>query len=152
MHVTGMGFLLCVIANPNIMSCLCEGVPRDVKPTIAGKKLVGIGASLQESHQTLELRRVFRTDIGSLAQQVLRVADTTHFAIHIIITKARIDDDRPNLFTGWFQQQVTAVGQVYHILHCGNVLWVLAQIEELAQLKVRRDEDIIYLCFHGNVY
>ena len=119
-------FLLCVIANPNIMSGLCEGVPRDVKPTIAGKKLVGIGASLQESHQTLELRRVFRTDIGSLAQQVLRARHAAHTAVHVGITETAVDDDGANLAAGWLQQQVTAVGQVYHILHCGNILWVLA--------------------------
>ena len=50
MHVTGMGFLLCVIANPNIMSCLGERIPRNVKPTIAGQQLVGIGTSFQELH------------------------------------------------------------------------------------------------------
>ena len=120
-----------------------EGVPRYVKPAIAGQQLVGIRTSLQELHQLWKLPGVFQADVGSLAQQVLRVLDTAHLAVHSLITEARIDDDGAYLLTGWFQLQETAVGQVYHILHRWDVLRVLAQVEELAQKKVRRDADII---------
>lgn len=85
------------------MSGLGERIPRNVKPAIAGQQLVGIGAGLQELHQLGELPGGFQTDVGSLAQQVLRVADTAHLAVHSLITEARIDDDGANLFTGWFQ-------------------------------------------------
>ena len=77
------------------MSWLGERIPRDVKPTIAGQELVSIGTDLQELHQMLELGRIFRSDVGSLTNEVLRVLHTTHPKVHIFITEARIDDDRP---------------------------------------------------------
>ena len=77
------------------MSWLGERIPRDVKPTIAGQKLVSIGTDLQELHQALELGRIFRSDVGSLTNEVLRVLHTAHSTVYIFITEARINDDRP---------------------------------------------------------
>ena len=57
---------------------LAEGVPRDVEPVATGKQLVGILAGLEELHETLELLRVHRPDIGSLTYEVLRPGDATH--------------------------------------------------------------------------
>ena len=133
-----MGFLLCVIANPNIMSCLGEGVPRDVKPTIAGQELVSIGTDLQELHQMLELGRIFRSDVGSLTNEVLRVLHTAHSTVYICITEARINDDGTQDLAGRFQQQMTAISQIHHDLHRGNILRIFLQIQKLAQLKVGR--------------
>ena len=50
----------------------------------------------------------------------------------------------PTGSTGWLQQQMTAVGQVYYILHCRDVLRILAQVEKLAQKEMRREADIIF--------
>ena len=132
------------------MPGLGEGIPRDVEPAGACEQLVGIGTGFQKIHQPLELPWVFGADIGSLAQQVLRARHAAHTAVHVGITETAVDDDGANLAAGWLQQQVTAVGQVYYILHRGDVLRVLARVQKLAQLKVRRDADIIYLCVHGN--
>ena len=80
------------------MSWLGERIPRDVKPTIAGQELVSIGTDLQELHQMLELGRIFRSDVGSLAKQVLRVRYSTYLAIDGIIAKTGIDNDWALLF------------------------------------------------------
>jgi hypothetical protein len=55
-------------------------------------------ARLQESHKPLELRRIFRTDVGSLTKQVLRVRYSTYLAIDGIIAKTGIDNDWALLF------------------------------------------------------
>ena len=65
------------------------------------------------------------------------VLDASHLAIDSLIPIARVDDganDQPC----WFQQLMAAVGQIYNILHRRDVLWVFAQIEKFAQLKMRR--------------
>ena len=46
-----------------------------------------------------------------------------HLAIDGLITEARIDDDGSDDNPCWFQQQMTAVGQIRHDLHRREVLW-----------------------------
>ena len=54
------------------MAGVAEGVPREVEPAAAGgQELVGQIVSLEEIDQSLELLRVTRADVGSLAEQVL---------------------------------------------------------------------------------
>ena len=54
-----------------------EGVPGNVEPAAGSQELVGVLTAVEEVDQPLELRWVFGADVGSLAQQVLRVADAT---------------------------------------------------------------------------
>ena len=54
-----------------------EGSPGDVEPAGAGQELVGQGVMAEEIDQALELSRVARADVGSLAQEVLGTSDTT---------------------------------------------------------------------------
>ena len=91
-----------VIADFDVVTGSGEGVPGDVKPAIARQELVGVFAFLQELHQSVELLRVFRADIGSLTEQVLRVLHSPNLTIHVGIAKARIDDDRPRHEARWF--------------------------------------------------
>ena len=58
-----------------------KGVPGDMEPVGGCEELVGEGVRLEEVDKALELSRIFRTDIGSLTDQVLRIPDTAHFAI-----------------------------------------------------------------------
>ena len=58
-----------------------EGIPGDVEPASAGEELVGEGAGLEKFGQTLELGRVFRADVGSLAEEMLGVLDTADLAV-----------------------------------------------------------------------
>ena len=102
-----------IISYSNEVSGLGEGSPGDMEPTGASQQLVGIGTGLQELYQSMELLGRFRPDVGSLAQEVLGVLDTTYLAIDSVVAEAGIDDDRANLATGGFQQQLTAIGQVY---------------------------------------
>ena len=55
-----------------------KGVPGDMEPVGAGEELVGEGVGLEEVDKALELSRIFRTDIGSLTDQVLRIPDIAH--------------------------------------------------------------------------
>lgn len=52
-----------------------------MEPAVAGEELVGMLALFKEFHQSPELRRVFRMDVGSLADEVLGVADATDLAV-----------------------------------------------------------------------
>lgn len=81
------------------MAGLGEGVPGKVEPTIAGEELIGEDVSFKEVDEALELSWIFGTDVGSLADKVLRVAHTAHLAIHSLVSEARIDDDGTNYLT-----------------------------------------------------
>ena len=120
------------------MAGLSERVPGDVQPAVTRQQLVGVLPLPEELHERLELHRVFRTDIGSLTDKVLGVADTAHLAIHGLTTETRIDDDRPHHEPRRLQQLMTAISQICHDLHRGDVLGVFVQIQELAQSEVRR--------------
>ena len=106
------GVLLLVIPNPDIMSWGGEGIPRDMKPAIAGQELVGVLRVLEEVDQKLELPRVLGADVGGLAQQVLRVADTTHMAVDVLVAKAGVDEDGTDHLSGGFQQILATIFQV----------------------------------------
>ena len=70
-----------------------EGVPGDVEPAAAGEELVGELPGLEEIDQPLELGRVFGTDVGGLAEEVLGVFDTVDLAVDGLATESGIDDD-----------------------------------------------------------
>ena len=143
------GVLLLVVPKPNKVAGFGEGSPRDMEPAGAGQQLVGIRAGAEKVHQALELARVLGADVGSLAEQVLRVADTTHKSVHTRVAEAGVDEDGSDHFSGWFQQHVAAIGHVHHILHGGFVVCIFAQIDKLAKFKVRREPSVIDCCvFH----
>ena len=128
-----------------------EGVPGDVEPAAAGEELVGELPGLEEIDQALELGRVFGTDVGGLAEEVLGVADTTDLAVHGLATEPGIDDDGADDDPGRLQELVTAIGHVHHILHRRDVLRVLAQMEELTQHEVPGECHIcVYLGNHNS--
>ena len=60
--------------------------------------------SLEEIDQALELLRIARADVGSLAEEVLRVTDTTHEGIDTRVAEAGVDDDGADYFSGRFQE------------------------------------------------
>ena len=110
------------------MAGLGEGVPGDVEPGGAGEELVCEGIGFEEVDETLELSWILRTDVGSLAYEVLGVFNAPYPAIDSFIPEARIDDDGANDLTGWLQQQMTAIGQIRHNLHRGDILRIFLQI------------------------
>ena len=91
-----------VITDADIVAGLGERIPGDVEPAVAGEELVGVLADFEELHESSELRRVFRTDIGSLAYEVLGIADTSHSTIYGLRAEARINDDWANNLTSGF--------------------------------------------------
>ena len=121
-----------------------------MEPAVASEKLVCILARSQKRYQTLKLRRIFRTDIGSLTIQVLRVRYSANFAIDGLIAETGIDNDWPYLFTSRFKKKVATIGHVSHVLHRRYVLGVFLQIKKLRQLKVRGKSGVIDWCVHGS--
>ena len=131
-------FVLFVIPDPDVMAGWGEGVPGNVEPGGGGQELVGVFPTFEEVDELREPCRILRSDIGSLSDEVLRVAYTTHLAVHGLATETRIHDDGTHQEPRRLQQLMAAIGQIRHDLHRGDILWVLAQVEELAQLKMRR--------------
>lgn len=131
------------------MSGDAEGVPRDVEPPVAGEELVGQIVRLEEIDQALELLRVLGADVGGLAEQVLRVTDTTHEGVDARVAEAAVDDDRTaDGLAGWLQEEMAAVGHVRHVLHGGFVIRVFVQVNKLAQPEVGREPSVIDCCVH----
>ena len=64
-----------------------EGGPGDVEPAGAGEELVGVLPVFEEVHEFCELRRIFRTDVGSLADQVLGVTNAPYSTIDRLATE-----------------------------------------------------------------
>ena len=118
------------------MSWCCEGIPRDVEPAVAGQELVGIRTGAKEVDQKLELPRVLGADVGRLAREVLRVADTTHMAVDILVAEAGVDEDGTDHLPGGLQQHQAAIGHVRHVLHGGLVARVFLRVDEFLQRKV----------------
>ena len=116
-----------------------EGVPGNVEPAAGSQELVGVLAAAEEVDQPLELRWVFGTDVGSLTQQVLRVADATDEGVDARVAVAGVDDDGNDHLSGGFQQHQAAVGHVRHVLHGGGVVWVLLHVDKLTESEVRRE-------------
>ena len=80
-----------------------EGAPGDVEPAGAGEELVGQIVSLEEGHEALEMLRVLGADVGGLAEEVLRVADTTHEGVNARAAEAGVDQDGADRLSGGFQ-------------------------------------------------
>ena len=120
-----------------------------MEPAVAGEELVSQIVSLEEVHEALELAGVLGADVGSLTEEMLRVLDATNEGVDARVTVAGIDDDGTDHLAGGLQEHQAAIGHVHHVLHGGNVVGVLAQIEKLAQTKVGRQPRVIELCvFH----
>ena len=130
------------------MSGDAEGVPRDVEPPVAGEELVGQIVRLEEIDQALELLRVLGADVGGLAEQVLRVTDSTHEGVDARVAETGVDEDGTDHLSGGFQEHQTAVGHVRHVLHGGFVIWVFVQVNKLAQPEVGREPSVIDCCVH----
>ena len=92
-----------VVPDADVMPRDAEGVPRYVEPAIAGEELIGVGVCLQEIYQALELLRVTGANVGSLAEQVLRVADATHEGIDTRVAEAGVNKDGTDHLSGRFQ-------------------------------------------------
>ena len=92
--------------------------------------------SFEEIDQALELLRVTGADVGSLAEQVLRVRDTTHMAVDVLVAEAGVDEDGTDHLSGGLQQHQAAVGHVRHVLHGGFIVRVFVHIDEFLQRKV----------------
>ena len=119
------------------MAGVAEGVPRDVEPAAAGgQELVGQIVSLEEIDQALELLMVTGANVGSLAEQVLRVADTTHQAVDVLVAEAAVDDDGTDHLPGRLQKHHAAVDHVCHVLQRGFVARVLSCVQKLLQREV----------------
>ena len=81
-----------------------------MEPTCGGQQLVGQIVSLEEVHEALELAGVLGADVGSLALQMLRVANATDQGVDARVAVARIDDDGTDHFPGGLQKHQTAIG------------------------------------------
>jgi hypothetical protein len=110
------GFFLFVVPEADVVAGWGEGVPGDVEPAGTGEELVGHIVSLEEGHEALELLRVLGADVGGLAKEVLRVADTTYQGVNARVAEAGVDDDGANDAAGRLQQMLASVG------HVGNLL------------------------------
>ena len=117
-----------VIPDADVVAGWREGVPGEVKPAIAGEELIGEGVLAKELHEALELSGIARTDVSSLPCQVLRVCHTPYPLVHLFVPEARIDKDGTYQLSGWFQQQMAAVGHVHHRLQRRDILRVLAEV------------------------
>ena len=131
------------------MSRDAEGIPGNVEPPVAGEELVGEFVSLEEGNEALELLRILGADVGGLAEQVLRVTDSTHEGVDARVAETGVDEDGTDCLSGGFQEHQTAVGHVRHVLHGGFILCigratrgraigVFARVDEFFQRKVRR--------------
>lgn len=107
-----------------------------MEPAIAREELVGELVSLEEIDQALELSRVARADVGSLAEKVLRVTDTTHEGIDSRVAEAGVNKDGTGYFSGRLQEHHAAIDHVRHMLHGGFIVRVFAHVEEFVYLKV----------------
>ena len=74
--------ILFVIPDADKVAGWGEGIPGDVKPARARQELVGVLPILQERHEFGELFGILRTDIGSLADEVLGIAYTPYLLVH----------------------------------------------------------------------
>ena len=116
-----------------------------MKPAGASQELVGQGVGFQEVDQMLELLGVLGADVGSLALQVLGVADTTDLSVNPTVAEAAVDDDgAADSLAGGLQQLAAAVGHVGNMLDGGNVLRVLLPVTEFCQQEVITEFDVFH--------
>ena len=114
-----------------------EGRPGDVKPAVAGQELVGILTTAEECDQALELGGILGADVGSLAEQVLRVLDAANEGVDTRVAEAGVDDDgTADGLAGRFQEHQTAIGQISDDLQRGLVVGVLPHVQKFCQRKM----------------
>ena len=131
------GLLLLVVTEADVVAGAAEGSPGDVEPAGAGQELVGIFTIAEERDQTVELGGVLGADVGSLANEVLRVLDTANKGVDARVAEAAGDDDgAADGLAGRLQQQAAAIDHVGHLLRRRNVGRVLAGVAELCQRKM----------------
>ena len=94
---------LFVVAEADEVAGWGEGVPGDVEPAGTGEELVGVGIGAEKGDEALELLRVLGADVGGLAEEVLRVADTTHEGVDARVAEAGVDQDGADRLSGGFQ-------------------------------------------------
>ena len=80
--------ILFVVAEPDIVARLGEGVPGDMEPGGAGEELVCEVVIAEEFDKTLELLRIFGADISGLTDEVLRVLYAADPKIDGLVTEA----------------------------------------------------------------
>ena len=119
--------------------------PGDVEPVVAGQELVGVLQVFQEVHKFIELTRVLGADVGSLAEEVLRVSDTTHEGIDARVAEAGVNKDGTGYFSGRLQEHQTAIDHVRHVLHGGFIVRVFAHVEEFVYLKVFTESCVFHV-------
>ena len=127
-----------VITDADVVAGRREGIPGDVEPAIAGKKLVGVFADLQEFNEIPELRGVLRPDVGSLTEKVLGSTDTPYPLVDFGISEPRVDDERSCYDSCRFEQQMAAVGQIDDDLHRWDVLRIFPKVKKFAKPEMRR--------------
>ena len=125
-------FQSAVIIEADEVTGRVERIPGDMQPAAGGQQLVGVFAGTKEVDEPLELRRVFGADIGSLADEVLRVADTADLAVNGRTAEAGVDDDGADDAPRGLQELMTTVGHIDHGLHGRDVFGVFVQTEEFA--------------------
>ena len=103
-----------------------------MKPAGAGEELVGVRIGAEEVHKFRELLRVTRADVGSLTEEMLRVANAADEGVDARVAEAGVDEDGTDHLAGGLQEHQAAIGHVRHELHGGNVVGVLAEIKKLA--------------------
>ena len=126
------------------MARVGEGIPGKVEPAIAGEELVGEFVGFEEVYEALELVRVLGADVGSLAEQVLRVADTTHMAVDVLVAEAGVDEDGADHLPGRFQEHHAAIDHVRHVLQRGLVARVFLRVDEFLQRKVLTESCVFH--------
>ena len=92
---------------------------------------------LEEIHERRELSGIFRSDVGSLADEMLGARDTTDLAINRLATETGIDDDGARYYSCRLQQLMAAVGQIHYGLNRREVAWVFPEIKEFAKFEMR---------------
>ncbi len=101
-----------------------------MEPAGAGQELVGEFMGFQEVNKALELARVLGTNVGSLANEVLRVLDATDEGVDARVAEAGVDEDGTDHQSGGLQEHQAAIGHVRHVLHGGFIVRVFAHVDE----------------------
>ena len=92
---------------------------------------------VEKVDQLLEPGGVLGADVGSLANEVLRVPDTANEGVDARVAEAAGDDDgTTNGLAGGLQQQAAAIDHVGRLLRRRNVGRVLAGVAELCQREM----------------
>ena len=132
-----VGRFLFVIPKADVVAGWGDGCPGDVEPAGASEELVGQFVSLQEVHKFEELGGIAGTDVCGLAEEVLRIADTSYMAVDARVAEAGVDDDGTDDAAGGLQQVLATVGHVGNVLDGGDVVGVFVQMEKFVQRKMR---------------